>query len=82
MLVLSLPWFLALAAPLAVVYHRLQRHYRAASRDLRRLDSVTRSPIFAHFGETLEGVVTLRAMSALPRCLSRNRGARGMTRRS
>ncbi|KNC82657.1 hypothetical protein SARC_05057 [Sphaeroforma arctica JP610] len=31
---------------------------------LKRLDSVSRSPIFAHFGETLNGVSTIRAYKA------------------
>ena len=38
-------------------------------RDLRRLDSTSRSPIFAAFGETLEGIVTVRAFSAERRFL-------------
>lgn len=39
---------------------------------LRRLDSVTRSPIYSHFGETLEGVVTIRAFGAQPRFAALN----------
>lgn len=37
------------------------KRFSAASRELRRMDSVTRSPLFSHFGETLVGVATIRA---------------------
>lgn len=40
-----------------------------AGRDLRRMESNTRSPIFASFGETLEGIVTIRAFCASKRFL-------------
>lgn len=36
----------------------------AAMRQLRRLNSVSKSPIFSHFGETLTGVSTIRAYSS------------------
>eukprot|EP00904_Undaria_pinnatifida_P007302 jgi/Undpi1/3701/HiC_scaffold_16.g07071.m1 len=38
-----------------------QMYYRPVNRDLQRLESVSRSPIFAQFSETLNGVSTLRA---------------------
>lgn len=38
-------------------------------RDLRRMESNNRSPIFANFGEVLEGIVTVRAFSAEQRFL-------------
>ena len=45
--------FLVLLVPLFVFYSKMQRYYRNASRELKRLTSITKSPIFSHFGETL-----------------------------
>src|SRR4051812_15364496 len=41
----------------------LQRTYRASSRELKRLDSTTRSPVLSHFQDCLAGVVVIRAES-------------------
>lgn len=38
--------------------------YLNTGRDLRRMESNSRSPIFSGFGELLEGIVTVRAFSA------------------
>ena len=46
---------------IAIVYIFVQRYYLESSRELKRLDSVSRSPIFAHFQETLGGAATIRA---------------------
>ncbi|CAK9157464.1 unnamed protein product [Ilex paraguariensis] len=42
----------------------LQFYYRSTSRELRRLDSVSRSPIYASFTETLDGSSTIRAFKS------------------
>ena len=55
------PWFLLLVVPLVLVYVFTQRFYVASSRELKRLESMSKSPIYAHFSETLNGTVTIRA---------------------
>lgn len=57
----STPAFLALVLPLGIVYIVYQKYYLRTSRELKRLDSVSRSPIYAHFQESLGGVSTIRA---------------------
>lgn len=58
---ISTPLFLILIVPLGFVYFSYQKYYLRTSRELKRLDSVTKSPIFAHFQETLGGISTIRA---------------------
>ncbi|KAG7093889.1 hypothetical protein E1B28_007528 [Marasmius oreades] len=57
----NFPAFLLSIIPLSWFYLRVMRYYLATSRELKRLDSVSRSPIFAWFGESLAGLGTVRA---------------------
>ncbi|KAL8764209.1 MAG: hypothetical protein Q9184_000178 [Pyrenodesmia sp. 2 TL-2023] len=57
----STPAFVALIVPLGGVYLYIQRYYLRTSRELKRLDSISRSPIYAHFQESLGGMTTIRA---------------------
>ncbi|NXY03430.1 MRP7 protein, partial [Pteruthius melanotis] len=63
----GLPWIGVVVLPLAVVYFFIQRYYRFTSRELKRLYSVTLSPIYTHFSETLSGLSSIRAMRATKR---------------
>ena len=66
------PVFVALIIPLAMLYLYIQRYYLRTSRELKRLDSVSRSPIFAHFQESLSGISTIRAFRQQKRFLLEN----------
>ncbi|XP_006825518.1 ATP-binding cassette sub-family C member 9-like [Saccoglossus kowalevskii] len=55
------PIFIAFVTPVLIVYIFLQRYYITTSREIQRLDSITRSPVFAHYSESLGGLSTIRA---------------------
>ncbi|KAI5626621.1 multidrug resistance-associated protein 7 isoform X1, partial [Silurus asotus] len=57
----GLPWVLLPLVPLGVLYYQTQRFYRHSSRELKRLCSLTLSPVYSHFSETLSGLATVRA---------------------
>lgn len=63
------PLFLVPAFAIGLVYRHLAIGYLNTGRDLRRMESNSRSPIFSEFGELLEGIVTVRAFSAEHRFL-------------
>eukprot|EP00960_Hanusia_phi_P063575 765515-Hanusia_phi.AAC.2 len=58
------PTFLPIVIPLSYVYYRVQQFYRNSSRELKRLESVAKSPIFAQFSETLNGLSTIRSFGS------------------
>ncbi|XP_069116797.1 ATP-binding cassette sub-family C member 10-like [Argopecten irradians] len=68
----GLPWFALLLVPLGVIYYKIQQYYRHTSRELKRISSITLSPIYAHFSETVSGLVTIRAFRQTPRFQKEN----------
>uniref|UniRef100_A0A8D2Q509 Uncharacterized protein n=1 Tax=Varanus komodoensis TaxID=61221 RepID=A0A8D2Q509_VARKO len=69
---LATPFFAIILLPLAILYFFVLQFYVATSRQLRRLDSVSRSPIYSHFSETVSGLSVIRAYGHQERFLQHN----------
>jgi len=69
------PLFILGLIPIAIGYYVAQRYYIKTSRELTRLDSLSRSPIYALFSETLDGLTTIRAYKQEERFFQRNNKA-------
>uniref|UniRef100_A0A670I1J2 ATP binding cassette subfamily C member 10 n=1 Tax=Podarcis muralis TaxID=64176 RepID=A0A670I1J2_PODMU len=72
MITYGLPWIGLVLLPLAAIYYSIQHYYRRTSRELKRLYSLTLSPIYTHFSETLTGLSTIRATRATGRFETEN----------
>ena len=55
------PAFLIAGVFISAIYFAIGLFYIHSSRDLKRMESVQRSPLYQQFGETLGGIVTIRA---------------------
>ncbi|KAG2008561.1 ATP-binding cassette transporter [Coprinopsis cinerea AmutBmut pab1-1] len=64
----GIPFVVAIAI-LGVLYWNAAKVYGQTSRDMRRLDSVSRSPLYSMYGETISGVPVLRAFGASSKLL-------------
>jgi ATP-binding cassette subfamily C (CFTR/MRP) protein 1 len=58
------PAFAVILVPVLFYYRQQQAYFSQSYRELKRIDSVNRSPIYALFGETLDGPSTIRAFGA------------------
>uniref|UniRef100_A0A663MAA8 ATP binding cassette subfamily C member 2 n=1 Tax=Athene cunicularia TaxID=194338 RepID=A0A663MAA8_ATHCN len=82
MISLATPFFALIIIPLSIFYYFVLRFYVSTSRQLRRLDSVTRSPIYSHFGETVSGLSVIRAYGHQQRFLKQNESTMDINQKS
>jgi ABC-type multidrug transport system fused ATPase/permease subunit len=57
----STPFFMAAIPPLGLAYYAILQRFRPVTREMKRLEAISRSPIYAGFSETLGGLSTIRA---------------------
>ncbi|UJR17739.1 hypothetical protein I4U23_004637 [Adineta vaga] len=60
---MSNPWVLLILLPILPIVIWLRRYYIRSSRSLKRLESVSRSPVYALFSSSLNGLMTIRAFN-------------------
>ncbi|KAG7207731.1 hypothetical protein KM043_009345 [Ampulex compressa] len=58
------PWLLIPTVLIGIIFYYLRVFYLATSRSVKRLEGITRSPVFAHLSATLQGLPTIRAFGA------------------
>ncbi|XP_069614144.1 ATP-binding cassette sub-family C member 4 isoform X2 [Ranitomeya imitator] len=59
-----IPWILIPLIPLVIIFYFLRKYFLETSRDIKRLESTTRSPVFSHLSSSLQGLWTIRAFKA------------------
>lgn len=61
LILFTAPVVILFALPSLFVFYRIQHDYRKSAREAKRLESISRSPRYAHFKETITGLTTIRA---------------------
>jgi ABC-type multidrug transport system fused ATPase/permease subunit len=67
-------YVLAVFVPILLVFFFVQRMFQATAIEVKRMDSTTRSPVYAHFSQCLNGISTIRAFGANGRMEAQSAG--------
>ncbi|KAG0699189.1 ABC protein [Suillus ampliporus] len=67
------PYFVIGVFFIFIGYSYFAAFYRASAREVKRLDSMLRSLMYAHFSETLTGLPTIRSYGEMKRFIAANR---------
>ena len=69
---LSSVWFLPCIVPLVFIYGKIQSYSSKGFREVKRIYSATKSPIYSHFTESLNGMATIRGYDDAARFQRKN----------
>jgi ABC-type multidrug transport system fused ATPase/permease subunit len=69
---MAVPLFPILYLPVVYFYTKWGQVYRASAREIKRLNSNSKSPIFQNFNQTLNGLTTIRALGVVPVFVGKN----------
>ncbi|OQS03262.1 ATP-binding Cassette (ABC) Superfamily, partial [Thraustotheca clavata] len=72
---ISTPWILVVYAPLFYLFFVVQRYYNKTSGELKRLESISRTPVVTLVSETISGLSTIRAFNRTESFLEKQRNA-------
>ncbi|KAJ8983672.1 hypothetical protein NQ317_003459 [Molorchus minor] len=64
------PWILIPTVIILTIFYFMRLVFLATSRDVKRIEGVTRSPIYTHLSASLQGLTTIRAFGAQERLTS------------
>eukprot|EP00456_Euglypha_rotunda_P063713 TRINITY_DN5397_c0_g1_i6.p1 TRINITY_DN5397_c0_g1~~TRINITY_DN5397_c0_g1_i6.p1 ORF type:complete len:281 (+),score=17.22 TRINITY_DN5397_c0_g1_i6:132-974(+) len=65
----ALPYMLAVFVLILYFFWRCYLYFQSSCRELKRLDAITRSPVYAHFSQCLQGLSSIRAYRAQHRLI-------------
>ncbi|KAG5881559.1 hypothetical protein JTB14_033064 [Gonioctena quinquepunctata] len=61
MVFINVTWMVAPAIVLGILFYYFRVIYLSTSQDIKRLEGVTRAPVFSHLSATLHGLLTIRS---------------------
>ncbi|KAJ1534422.1 Multidrug resistance-associated protein 4 [Nowakowskiella sp. JEL0078] len=62
--VIVIPWVIIAIPVITILFYFIRRYFMSTSRQIKRIESITRSPVYSSFPATLEGLSTIRAFDA------------------
>jgi ABC-type multidrug transport system fused ATPase/permease subunit len=77
-----MPALMPCLIPIGMLYYYVQWFFRPGYREAKRLDGISGSPIYAHFGETLNGISTIRAFGHQKRFIQENESRISLNQRA
>ncbi|XP_074031092.1 ATP-binding cassette subfamily C member 4 isoform X2 [Leptinotarsa decemlineata] len=58
------PWMMIPSFIIFLVFYFMRRAFLVSSRNIKRIEAITRSPVYTHLAATLQGLTTIRAFGA------------------